>query len=43
MSTNEINSQALEYHTSFPAGIFEVKPTKPLENQHDLSLAYILE
>ncbi len=40
MSTNEINSQALEYHASFPAGKFEVKPTKPLENQHDLSLAY---
>lgn len=40
MSTNEINSQTLEYHASFPAGKFEVKPTKPLENQHDLSLAY---
>ncbi len=40
MSTNEINSQALEYHASFPAGKFEVKPTKPLENQHDLALAY---
>lgn len=40
MSTNEINSQALEYHASFPAGKFEVKPTKSLENQHDLSLAY---
>ncbi len=40
MSTNEINSQALAYHASFPAGKFEVKPTKSLENQHDLSLAY---
>ncbi len=40
MSTNEINSQALEYHASFPAGKFEIRPTKPLENQHDLSLAY---
>ncbi len=40
MSTNEINSQALAYHSSFPAGKFEVKPTKSLENQHDLSLAY---
>ncbi len=40
MSTNEINSLALAYHASFPAGKFEVKPTKSLENQHDLSLAY---
>ena len=40
MDKNEINSQALAYHASFPAGKFEVKPTKPLENQHDLSLAY---
>ena len=40
MSTNEINSQALKYHASFPAGKFEVKPTKSLEDQHDLALAY---
>ena len=40
MGTDEINSRALEYHASFPSGKFEVKPTKPLDNQEDLSLAY---
>lgn len=40
MSTNEINSQALKYHACFPSGKFEIKATKPLETQADLSLAY---
>lgn len=40
MSNNDINRKALEYHSAFPAGKLEVKATKPLENQEDLSLAY---
>ena len=31
---------ALDYHRSHPAGKIEVTPTKPLENQRDLALAY---
>lgn len=40
MGTNEINEKALKYHSAFPAGKLEIKPTKPLENSEDLSLAY---
>src|SRR5437762_12554777 len=31
---------ALEYHSSSPAGKIEVTPTKPCRTQRDLSLAY---
>ncbi len=31
---------ALEYHSSFPAGKISVVPSKPCRSQHDLSLAY---
>src|SRR6202011_4293529 len=31
---------ALEYHSSSPAGKLAVNPTKPCRTQHDLSLAY---
>ena len=30
----------IDYHKHFPAGKYETKPTKPLKNKHDLSLAY---
>lgn len=40
MGTNEINEKALKYHSAFPAGKLEIRPTKPLENSEDLSLAY---
>ncbi|MDI9347249.1 MAG: NADP-dependent malic enzyme [Methylacidiphilales bacterium] len=32
--------QALEYHSSFPAGKLEICPTKSMHTSHDLSLAY---
>ena len=32
--------EALEYHSRGKAGKIEIKPTKPLETQRDLSLAY---
>jgi malate dehydrogenase (oxaloacetate-decarboxylating)(NADP+) len=32
--------EALEYHSQGRAGKIEIKPTKPLETQRDLSLAY---
>ena len=35
-----INEKALKYHSAFPAGKLEIRPTKPLENSEDLSLAY---
>lgn len=40
MGTNEINEKALKYHSAYPAGKLEIKPTKLLENSEDLSLAY---
>ena len=33
-------SEALEYHKKGKPGKLEVNPTKPLNTQHDLSLAY---
>lgn len=30
----------IDYHKHFPAGKYETKPTKPLKNKRDLSLAY---
>src|SRR5512145_1211640 len=38
MSIRDI--EALEYHSSEPAGKVSVVPTKPCRTQHDLSLAY---
>ena len=35
-----IEKEALAYHGGFPAGKLEVRPTKPIKNSHDLSLAY---
>ncbi len=32
--------EALEYHSSFPAGKLGISPTKPAKSQKDLSLAY---
>jgi len=34
------DNEALEYHSSEPAGKVSVVPTKPCRTQHDLSLAY---
>src|SRR5512132_202533 len=34
------NEDALEYHSSSPAGKLAVRPTKPCSTQRDLSLAY---
>ena len=35
-----LNDEALEYHRRSPRGKVEVRPTKPTETQHDLTLAY---
>src|SRR5688572_26270899 len=40
MSTAELRDAALEYHSTPAKGKISVTPTKPLSNQHDLSLAY---
>jgi malate dehydrogenase (oxaloacetate-decarboxylating)(NADP+) len=37
---NITREEALEYHSRGKAGKIEIKPTKPLETQRDLSLAY---
>lgn len=37
---NTIDFEALEYHSSFPAGKLSITPTKPAKTQKDLSLAY---
>lgn len=37
---NSIDLEALEYHSSFPAGKLCITPTKPAITQKDLSLAY---
>ena len=34
------DEQALRYHAKAPAGKVALQPTKPMETQHDLSLAY---
>lgn len=36
----EIRRAALEYHASYPAGKLAIAPTKRLESQRDLALAY---
>ena len=36
----ELRTAALEYHRSPTKGKIRVEPTHPLDNQHDLSLAY---
>lgn len=36
----EIRSAALEYHSAYPAGKLAILPTKRLESQRDLALAY---
>ncbi len=35
-----LRTEALRYHSNFPAGKLAIFPTKPLANQYDLSLAY---
>ncbi len=36
----DLDLLALEYHRASPAGKLSVVPTKPMETQHDLALAY---
>jgi malate dehydrogenase (oxaloacetate-decarboxylating)(NADP+) len=36
----DLDQLALQYHEASPAGKLAVNPTKPMETQHDLSLAY---
>ena len=38
--TRACYDNSIDYHKHFPAGKYEIKPTKPLKNKHDLSLAY---
>ncbi len=40
MSSSRLRKRALEYHSTGRPGKIEVKPTKPLQTQTDLSLAY---
>ena len=35
-----LTQQALDYHSSKPAGKLAIHPTKPFETPYDLSLAY---
>ena len=35
-----LNQEALEYHSSFPAGKTGIRPVKPTATQHDLAMAY---
>lgn len=37
---NKINQEALDYHSSFPAGKIQITPTKNFRSQKELSLAY---
>lgn len=37
---NKINQEALDYHSSFPAGKIQITPTKNYLEQKELSLAY---
>ena len=37
---DEIYKEALKYHKKKPAGKFEIKPTKAMATEYDLSLAY---
>jgi len=36
----KLENEALDYHKRSPQGKIEVKPTKPIDSQNDLSLAY---
>ena len=36
----DIYQESLLYHKAAPNGKFSVEPTKPMDTQHDLSLAY---
>ncbi|HEX7927977.1 MAG TPA: phosphate acyltransferase, partial [bacterium] len=36
----KLDQEALEYHRRHPRGKIEIRPTKPTETQHDLTLAY---
>ena len=36
----DIYQESLAYHAAKPNGKFSVEPTKPMNTQHDLSLAY---
>jgi len=40
MRESNLKRAALDYHEADPPGKISVTPTKPLANQHDLSLAY---
>lgn len=40
MSSRTIYQDSLDYHRKKPYGKLEIKPTKPLLNRYDLSLAY---
>ena len=35
-----LDQEALEYHSSFPAGKTGIRPVKPTATQHDLAMAY---
>ncbi len=37
---SKIDQEALEYHESYPPGKIRITPSKPVDSQHDLSLAY---
>jgi malate dehydrogenase (oxaloacetate-decarboxylating)(NADP+) len=39
-AASDLDSEALDYHKSFPAGKLGIFPTKPATTQHDLALAY---
>jgi len=38
--SEKIYQESLDYHRAEPYGKFSVEPTKPMNSQHDLSLAY---
>ncbi len=40
LSAEELKEQALKYHSKCPAGKIETIPSKPVDTQEDLSLAY---
>jgi len=37
---SDLNQESLNYHSSAPAGKIKIASSKPLDTQHDLSLAY---
>ena len=40
LSDMDVFQESLKYHAAEPAGKFSVEPTKPMNSQKDLSLAY---